>query len=217
VLIVVEMPISRAKKAEMVRRRSAAGDLCTRGYSQVAIAEELGVSQSTVCTDLQIIHKQWRESAIRDFDSLRERELRKLDALEFEAWKAWQRSQKPSQEAVVTTDGTTQRTQKKVAEQVGDVRFLEQVSKCIASRRALLGLDAPTKIAPTSPDGEQAYHAHVMAELMRLAEHSLAGPEVIDCTFIEGAAQSKPLSGLAPGQVADADGNGKPHEGTDAG
>jgi len=183
------MPVSGAKKAEMARRRRAIGDLYVQGHSQLAIAEQLGISQPTVSTDLQVIHKQWRESSIRDFDTLRERELRKLDALELEAWKAWQRSQKPSQEAVVTSDGTTQKTQKRVAEQVGDVRFLEQISKCIAARRELLGLDAPTKVAPTSPDGTQSYASHVMSELMRLAEQSTVGPIVIDGDAIECESQ----------------------------
>ena len=38
---------------------------------------------------------------------------------------------------------------------------------------------------PTTPDGEQTYHAAVMAELMRLAERSQGGPEVIDAQYIE--------------------------------
>lgn len=173
----------------MVRRRRLVSDLYIQGHSQLAIAEQLGISQPTVSTDLKAIQKQWRDAAVRDFDGQRERELRKLDALELEAWKAWQRSQKPSQEAVITSDGTTQKTQKKVAEQFGDPRFLEQISKCIASRRALLGLDAPVKVAPTSPDGEEAYHSHVMAELMRLSERAQVGPQVIDAAFIEIAAQ----------------------------
>jgi len=192
------MPVSRAKKAEMVRRRRAVGDLFVQGHSQIAIADQLGISQPTVSTDLKAIQKQWREAAVRDFDEQRERELRKLDALELESWKAWQRSQKPSQEAILTTDGTSQRTQKKVAEQVGDVRFLEQISKCIAARRALLGLDAPTKVAPTSPDGSEAYHCHVMSELMRLAEQSSVGPVVIDAEAIERESQLPRLEQSKP-------------------
>lgn len=197
------MPISRAKKAEVARRRRVVSELYIQGHSQMAIAEQVGVSQPTVSTDLKTIQQQWRESAIRDLDSLREKELRKLDAVELEAWKAWQRSQKPAQEATVCTDGSTQKTVKKVAEQTGDPRFLDQISKCIASRRALLGLDAPTKIAPTSPDGEEAYHSHVMAQLMRLAEQSTIGPIVIDGDFI--ARESQQLVAQSdPGPVSSA-------------
>ncbi len=62
---------------------------------------------------------------------------------------------------------------------------MDQVHKCIASRRALLGLDAPTRIAPTSPDGEAAYHTHVMIELMRIAEQAKGGLVVIDAEYVE--------------------------------
>ena len=164
----------------IARRRESVADLYVQGLTQSQIANQLSMSQSNVCKDIKAVQRQWRDSSIRDFDTLRERELKKIDRLEVEAWNAWQRSQKPSQEATISTDGSTQKTVKKVAEQTGDPRFLDQISKCIASRRALLGLDAPTKIAPTSPDGEEAYHSHVMAQLMRLAEQSTIGPIVID-------------------------------------
>jgi predicted transcriptional regulator len=167
------------------RRRATVADLYIQGWLQAEIAHHVGVTQSTVSTDIKTIQGQWRASAIRDFDILRERELRKLDRLEREAWAAWERSQKPAQEALISTNGSDQKTVKKVAEQTGDPRFLEQVHKCILSRRALLGLDAPTRIAPTSPDGKEAYHSYVMSELMKLAEQMTVGPEVIDVDVIE--------------------------------
>jgi len=181
--------MGRTKKetTSIERRRATVADLYIQGWLQAEIAQHVGVTQSTVSTDLKSIQGQWRASAVRDFDILRERELRKLDRLEREAWAAWDRSQKPSQEAVISSDGSTQRTQKKVAEQVGDVRFLEQIQKCIASRRALLGLDAPTRIAPTSPDGTEPYHSFVMAELMKLAEQTKSGIEVIDGILVDQA------------------------------
>ncbi len=51
----------------------------------------------------------------------------------------------------------------------------------------LLGLQAPRKVAPTSPDGGEAYHKHVMQELMKLCEDSKVAP-VIDSAFIAEAA-----------------------------
>ena len=174
------MAPTKRHRAAINHRRETVADLYTQGWSQMEIARHIGVTQPTVSTDLKAIQKQWRESAIRDFDVLRERELKKLDRLEREAWAAWERSQKPAQSAVINVGGGGQKTQKRVAEQVGDPRYLEQVQKCIAARRALLGLDAPTRIAPVSPDGEMAYHSFVMAELMKMAEGSKEGPDVID-------------------------------------
>ena len=86
---------------------------------------------------------------------------------------------------MTSTGESNKRAEKTVKQRVGDPRFLEQLHKCMATRRALLGLDAPTKIAPTSPDGEEAYHSHVIAKLMELAEQSSHSPEVIDGAFIE--------------------------------
>lgn len=182
------MPASRAKKVEVARRRETVADLYVQGWSQTQISREMGVAQPTICTDLKAIQQQWKESSIRDFDLLREREVRKLDRLEREAWEAWRRSQNPAQSTVVSTSGDAQRRQETVKEQTGDPRYLDVVNKCIAGRRALLGLDAPTRIAPTSPDGEEAYHSYVMSELMRLAEQSKNGPEVIDAEFITSVA-----------------------------
>lgn len=179
------MPVSTQKRAEVLQRQQRVSDLHLQGWPQASIAQQMGVAQSTISHDLRTVYQQWQKSAIRNFDLVREIELKKLDRLEREAWAAWERSQKQKQEATISSDGAVQRTTKKVAEQTGDPRFLEQIHKCIASRRALLGLDAPTKIAPTSPDGTESYATHVMAELMRLAEQAGVGPRVIDATFIE--------------------------------
>lgn len=182
------MGASRAKRLAVLQRRQQVADLYLQSWTQVTIAEKLGVAQPTICDDLKQIRQEWRKAAVRDFDLAREIELKKLERTEREAWEAWKKSQKPSQEATVTNDGAAQKTVKKVAEQCGDPRFLEIVHKCIAGRRALLGLDAPTKVAPTSPDGAESYHSHVMAHLMRLAEQAKCAPDVIDGDFVEHAA-----------------------------
>jgi predicted transcriptional regulator len=90
---------------QIAQRRQQVAELYTKGWFQTAIARELSISQPTVCQDLQAIRKQWRESAIRDFDAARELELQKLDRVEREAWAAWERSQQPAQSVVVSGDG----------------------------------------------------------------------------------------------------------------
>ena len=55
---------------------------------------------------------------------------------------------KDPQESTTVTDGQGgKRAQKRVKHQPGDPRFLDQIQTCIAARRAVLGLDAPTRIA----------------------------------------------------------------------
>src|SRR5262245_20513131 len=118
------MPTKPNKKVELARRREQVAELYVQGCNQYVIAERLGVCQATICFDLKAVRKEWRESSIRDFDTLREVELKKLERVEREAWSAWERSQKPLQSAVLNGDGAAARARKTVKNQHGDPRFL---------------------------------------------------------------------------------------------
>ncbi len=135
----------------VTQRRQQVADLYLKGWAQGAIAEHLQAAQSTISNDLKRIQQQWRASTIRDFDARVTMELQKIDRLEREAWAAWERSQKPSQQARVKASQSDQNADRTIKNQVGDPRFLEQVHKCIASRRAILGLDAPAQVEPVLP------------------------------------------------------------------
>ena len=164
----------RKETTQITQRRQHVAELYVKGWFQTAIARELVISQPTVCQDLQAIRKQWRESAIRDFDAARELELQKLDRVEREAWAAWERSQQPAHSAVVSGEAGGQHTRKLLRSQHGDLRALETVLKCNAARRAMLGLDAPTQIAPVMPDGQEPFRlavAHLsLSELRALKQ-----------------------------------------------
>ena len=150
---------STQKLAQLERRRQIA-ELALQGLSQTAIAGQLGVTQGTVSRDLAIIREEWRNSTLRDFDEARGVELQRLDLIIREAWAAWQRSQKPQQSASFTGDTPGPQSQKKVANRVGDPRFLEQINKCIAQRRALLGLD----VVEPFPLDEDLFHDNLTPE-----------------------------------------------------
>lgn len=144
------------------QRRHQVAELYLQGWSQSAIAGQVNADQSTINRDIKAIQKEWRASSVRNFDAARELEIRKIDLLEREAWAAWERSKKPSQAAVVTGEGPSQKTRKTMKNQVGDPRFLDQVNKCIAQRRTLLGLDAPLQVADVTPlPAESAEQRHV--------------------------------------------------------
>ena len=49
----------------------------------------------------------------------------------------------------------------------GDLDAVDRLVRVSARRSALLGLDRPTKIAPTSPDGEDAYEGGGLAALLK--------------------------------------------------
>jgi hypothetical protein len=145
------MAASRHKLLAVLKRREHVADLYLKGWTQVAIAAECGVAQSRISVDLAKIREAWLNSAIRDFNVLRERELQRIDRVEREAWAAWERSQQPVQSAVVTGEDITKRTKKSVHQKYGDPRFLDVVHRCIAQRRAMLGLDLVIVPAPPAP------------------------------------------------------------------
>jgi predicted transcriptional regulator len=97
---------SRSLRVNIRRKRVA--DLYLQGWTQTAIAADIGVTQPTVSLDLKKIQEAWRKDSIRDFDLRREIELQKIDRVEREAWSAWERSQKPDQ-SVYTSDDPSNR------------------------------------------------------------------------------------------------------------
>jgi hypothetical protein len=139
------------RRFAVAQRRLKITEFYLKGWSQSAIAVELNVSQSTVSKDLRHVHRHWEESAVRNYDKLKMREIQTVDYLQREGFAAWERSQKPSQSATMTGEGNGQQTRKSVKNQVGDPRFLDLVSKCIAHRRAIMGLDAPLQMADVTP------------------------------------------------------------------
>lgn len=120
-----------------------------KGETQAAIANALGINQSTVSRDLAALRMVWRESATRDFDELVAEQLAKIDALEAEYWQAWQRSV-TTKETIRNESGenakgpwTKSATSREVL--IGESSYLVGVERCIAARCKLLGLDKPAK------------------------------------------------------------------------
>lgn len=145
--------ITPGNELEIENRRLTVAERYMRGWSQRQIAKEVGVSQYTVFSDLQAIRKAWKESMIRDFDEAKARELEKIDLVEREAWAAWERSQRPSVSKRKGISGKGIVDETKRTGQCGDDSFLGRVAWCITRRCAMLGLDAPVKVANTDADG----------------------------------------------------------------
>lgn len=163
------MATQRNHKFVVAQRRQRVTELYVKGWSQAAIASDLNVSQSTISDDIRYVRRKWEESAVRNFDELRTRELQKLEYIEREAWAAWDRSQKPTQSAVVSDEGPGQRTRKSLKQQVGDPRFLDQINKCIAQRRAITGLD----VVPAPAAAEGGFDGSVSLEVRHERIHTL--------------------------------------------
>ena len=136
----------------ILHRQQQVTELRLRGWSQQAIADHLGVAQKTISLDLKGIRRRWQKAVLEDFAQAQAEELQKIEQLEREAWTAWESSQKPAQSAVVVGDDK-KKSRKTVKNQHGNPRFLQVVHDCIRSRRAILGLDAPRKLAATDAEG----------------------------------------------------------------
>jgi hypothetical protein len=176
------VPAKNSKRFEVLRRRRQIAELYVQRHTQAMIADKLGISQATVSADIKRIRREWRVSTLRDFDTACELELRQLDRVEREAWELFERSQKPAQSAVIG-DGNGAPTRKSVKNRDGDIRALDVILKCGAARRALLGLDAPTRIAPVMPDGQEPFRLAVaqlsvteLRAIARLGNRTLEEP-----------------------------------------
>jgi hypothetical protein len=190
------MPTTPQKKLEIVKRRQQVAEFYLQSWTQAAIAEHLGLDQSTISDDLRAIRRDWRESTIRDFDLAQAEELQKTDRIEREAWAAWQRSQKPAQSAVMNGDGAGGATRKSVKNRDGDPRMLDLVLKCGVARRNLLGLDAPTRIAPVTPDGRNPYRLAVaQLSLDELRALKNVQTRILELNAEEENGQPEPESG----------------------
>lgn len=136
------------------------------GLSQVDIGKRYGVGQSAVSTWLAQVRIHWLNSAIRNWDALKELELLEIAKTEQAAWQGWERSLKPKRTTTRESGGMLQGSNLeedlvkplplpkgqpvnmvvKKEDGTGDPRFLAIVMKCIERRCAILGLDAPTKV-----------------------------------------------------------------------
>jgi hypothetical protein len=89
------------------RQKLAAISLKNPGASSKELAiifsETYGkdIPDRTVRYDLQILRKQWKESALRDIEQARAIELQRLDHFEQEVWFAWRRSLENRQKEIV--------------------------------------------------------------------------------------------------------------------
>lgn len=158
----------KRSRFQLQRDRQLVMDWYCQGLTQAAISERINddrdytLSQQTISNDILAIQKGWLASSLRDFDALRAEQLGKIDRLERECWRGWERSCLDAETVVKKSKGAVkkyedEKTGRFVAErpaeqyqtskgQAGDPRFLTGVRDCIDRRCKLLGLDAPTNI-----------------------------------------------------------------------
>jgi hypothetical protein len=140
----------RRSKSQRTRDRRRIAALYLKGWLQTDIAAEVGLSQGTISLDLKVLHKAWLQSSLVDIATAKGREIAKIDALEREYYRAWERSQEDAETITKRASGTKGKERKEgsiiTKGQVGNPKFLQGVQWCIDRRIKVMGLDAPARL-----------------------------------------------------------------------
>jgi hypothetical protein len=171
---------------ERERDLREAAALYLRGLTQAEIAQRLNVSRQQIGYDLKVLQRRWQESAVADFNAKKAAELAKVDELERTYWSAWERScqarEVTTQEKIQDGQGPAEDARLKAAVRKeprdGNPEFLRGIERCIELRCKITGSFAAVKIAPTTPDGKEEWHAtdREITDVLRVAFARLGLP-----------------------------------------
>lgn len=139
-------------------RRAQAITLRKAGATYRAIAATLTVDVRTAYEDVQAELMQLRELTEQEARDYRNLELERIDGL------------------LLSLSSLITRPQGMPASLwKADAYAVDVARKLSESRRKLLGLDAPTKVAPVTPDGEKPYEGAI--DLSKLSKETLLAIE----------------------------------------
>jgi hypothetical protein len=120
----------KAKKLAREARREKVLGLRIEGKSLRAITEELGISERTVCRDMQYCLNRMARQTAGHTEELRELILARLDCALERLWPG-------------------------ILE--GRIEAIDRLLRVESQRADLVGVKAPVKVAPTNPEGDEPY------------------------------------------------------------
>jgi hypothetical protein len=153
----------KAESISIAKRRVQMVQLYLLGKTQGEIAVELRCERTTVYRDLEAVRDEWLKDRVANYTRYQQIELQKIDRIEHAAWIGWERSLLNSvsvKDEVLAADEdvvSVQKSERTTKGQSGDPAFLNTILKCGERRCRILGLDAPVKVAPTNPEGDESY------------------------------------------------------------
>lgn len=167
---------SAQDKAEIVRdRERAAWELRLQGWTQERIAEELGISQPTVCKILRRVESRLAEEFREHAEEVKARQAAILERIAAEALRQWERSCQDAVRVTVETGrakatemGLIHLPDKEVTTtegQSGNPALLAQAREALADIRAIWGMDAPKRQEHTGAGGGPIAISEVVIEL----------------------------------------------------
>lgn len=141
----------RRSTSQVIRDRRRIADLYLQGWLQADIGDEIGIDQSTVSRDLKALQQEWMDATLADLDTIKAKELAKIDKLEREYYRGWVRSLQDAVTVRERASGDEVETTTTTKPQAGDNKFLDGIDKCIARRWKVLGLDKLTHEIEAGP------------------------------------------------------------------
>lgn len=193
------------------QRRSKVMALRIRGFRPFEIAEKLGVTREQVDADVRRVRQEWAQARQDDLNGMIAEQLAKIDALEREAWDAWERSKLP---AVMHKTGKSIKRgeweEETTKEQVGDPRYLDTLAKLWDQRAKILGLNAAEKVDHAMQiDVNMAVVSEVRKQVLEnvtYCENSRASAIDSDSRYVRSARLGRPPK--SPGKVEDGEPSG---------
>lgn len=134
---------SRRPKIEMIQRRKEVARLYLAGYTQLKIAEILGISRITVNRDVQAILAQWQEETNHDVGKLVAKQSMHIEDIRLRAWSAYQKA---------VGEGKDGELGEKRVRGEKELNALALLLRVLEREAKLYGLDAPTRTEVTNTE-----------------------------------------------------------------
>lgn len=135
-------------KEEREDIRAKVADMRLRGLTFKEIGAALNVPLSYAYNEYKVVESRWRHAANESLVQLKAQELARIDMVEAEAWRAYERSQKNANEQHqeyshgANGERSLDVTKARTKGRDGDSRFLAIILDCVDRRIKLLGLDS---------------------------------------------------------------------------
>jgi hypothetical protein len=155
-------------KSVIPYHRAEIAKLYVQGKPLNWIAGEMGLPLTVIKDDLRVIHKEWANSALADFDKRKMEEAAHISAIEFEMWEAWEKSKRPrrlSHHRITSGKWGGNESYIEMEDREGNPYFMDLALKCVDRRIKLFGLDAPEKSINLNMDMVKVYKGFDLDEV----------------------------------------------------
>ncbi len=137
----INKEVSRQRELDVWRLRQ-------QGWTQEAIAAEIGVTQPAIQQILKRLTKRFTKHNVEEIHHVKSQQIAQLEYIAYEAMLAWENSKEAAKiQRIKTSSGGKDNSEKvqELRDQDGDPRYLTVAMKAREDIRKILGADAPSK------------------------------------------------------------------------